>query len=90
MQAHGDDRDWLEELDVFDHPNAPATEVFINPFRCDISPLEWQTLQQVWPPQRRLSAEGEATQPLSAFGRCLHLCQQCSACAGCLQWRRRS
>ena len=55
MQAHGDDREWLEELDVFDHPNAPATEVFINPFLCDISPLEWQTLQQVWPAQRRLS-----------------------------------
>ena len=46
-QAHEGDQGWLGERDVFDFPNAPATEAFINPFACSISPLDWKTLQQV-------------------------------------------
>ncbi|GAB4823573.1 hypothetical protein N2152v2_010619 [Parachlorella kessleri] len=38
-------RDWL---DVFDLPEAPPTQVFVNPFACyNVSPLDWEQLQQV-------------------------------------------
>ena len=50
-QAHEGDREWLElEADVFDCPSGPASELFINPFACNISPLDWELLQQARPP----------------------------------------
>ena len=31
--------------DVFDAPEAEATCVFVNPFACNVSPLDWRRLQ---------------------------------------------
>ncbi|CAD7702109.1 unnamed protein product [Ostreobium quekettii] len=46
------DEDWLPEveapaLDPFDKAGEPATELFVNPFACDVNPLQWRELQAV-------------------------------------------
>ena len=39
--------DDLAEQDVFDNPEAEPEHVFVNPFACNISPLEWRELQAI-------------------------------------------
>ena len=34
--------------DAFDAPEGPANELFVNPWACGVSPLDWELLQQVW------------------------------------------
>lgn len=35
------------ELDVFDRPDSPVTELFVNPFACGCNPAQWVELQEV-------------------------------------------
>lgn len=36
-----------ELLDIFDFPEAEPSCMFINPFSCNVNPLDWRTLQEI-------------------------------------------
>ncbi|KAK9799805.1 hypothetical protein WJX73_000935 [Symbiochloris irregularis] len=37
----------LSDIDVFDSPEGEPDHIFINPFACNISPMEWRELQHI-------------------------------------------
>ena len=47
LQALGQGREFQGPPDVFDMAEAPASELFVDPWACSISPLDWRLLQQV-------------------------------------------
>ena len=43
--ARGSHNEEEVTVDVFDAPEAEPTELFVNPFACNIDPMEWRLLQ---------------------------------------------